>query len=100
MIRPRTRLQVQVPLVDASRSRTAPPEALPPPPHARSAQRKGEPGPRPPSKKAASSRDSTDVGGVNGVDGKWKGGPHCPPDSVHKDAYGAPAREAPYPATV
>ncbi len=53
IIRPSTRLQVEVPFVDASWISPAPPEALQPRPHARYAQRKCEPGPRPITKKAA-----------------------------------------------
>src|SRR5258707_11547810 len=53
IIRPSTRLQVEVPFVDASWISPAPPEALQPRPNARYAQRKCEPGPRPTTKKAA-----------------------------------------------
>jgi len=53
IIRPSTRLQVEVPFVDASWISPAPPEALQPRPNARYAQRKCAPGPRPTTKKAA-----------------------------------------------
>ncbi len=53
IIRPSTRLQVEVPFVDASWISPAPPEALQPRPNARYAQRKCERGPRPTTKKAA-----------------------------------------------
>jgi hypothetical protein len=52
LIRPSTRLQVQVPFVDASWLRPAPPEALQPREKARYAQRKCKPGKRPKTKKA------------------------------------------------
>jgi hypothetical protein len=52
LIRPSTRLQMQVPFVDPSWISPAPPEALQPREKARSAQRKCEPGPRPKTKKA------------------------------------------------
>ena len=51
LIRPSTRIQVQVPFVDATWITPAPPEALRPRESGRYAQRKCEPGPRP--KKAA-----------------------------------------------
>ena len=47
LIRPSTRLEVQVPFVDATWISPAPPEALQPREKARSAQRKCEPGPWP-----------------------------------------------------
>ncbi len=52
LIRPSTRLQVQVPFVDATWMSPAPPEALQPRETARYAQRKCEPGKRPKTKKA------------------------------------------------
>lgn len=52
LIRPSTRLRVQVPFVDATWLSPAPPEALQPREKARYAQRKCEPGPRPKTKKA------------------------------------------------
>ena len=52
LIRPSTRLQIQVPFVDATWMSPAPPEALQPRETARYAQRKCEPGPRPKTKKA------------------------------------------------
>jgi hypothetical protein len=52
LIRPSTRLQVQVPLVDATWITPAPPEAGRPRDTVRSAQRKCAPGPRPKTKKA------------------------------------------------
>lgn len=53
VIRPSSRLQVQVPFVDASWITPAPPEALQPREKARYAQRKCQPGKRPKAKKAA-----------------------------------------------
>src|SRR6266487_361602 len=52
LIRPSTRLQIQVPFVDATWITPAPPEALQPREKARYAQRKCEPGKRPKAKKA------------------------------------------------
>jgi hypothetical protein len=52
LIRPSTRLRVQVPFVDATWLSPAPPEALQPREKARYAQRKCAPGPRPKTKKA------------------------------------------------
>ncbi len=52
LIRPSTRIQVQVPFVDATWITPAPPEALQPRDTVRYAQRKCAPGPRPKTKKA------------------------------------------------
>jgi hypothetical protein len=52
LIRPSTRLQVQVPFVDATWITPAPPQALSPRDTVRYAQRKCAPGPRPKTKKA------------------------------------------------
>jgi Transposase DDE domain len=52
LIRPSSRLEVQVPFVDATWISPAPPEALQPRETARYAQRKCQPGPRPKAKKA------------------------------------------------
>ena len=52
LIRPSTRLQVQVPLVDATWITPAPPQAVLPRDSVRSAQRNCERGPRPPTRKA------------------------------------------------
>ena len=52
LIRPSTRLQVQVPFVDATWITPAPPEALRPRDTVRYAQRNCAPGPRPKTKKA------------------------------------------------
>jgi hypothetical protein len=53
LIRPSTRLRVQVPFIDATWITPAPPEALQPREKTRYAQRKCEPGPRPKTKKGA-----------------------------------------------
>ena len=53
IIRPSTRLRVEVPFIDATWITPAPPEALQPREQTRYAQRKCEPGPRPKTKKGA-----------------------------------------------